>query len=192
MSALAADRRLTLADAIARPALLSSTLFVLGGAALTALLAQVSIPLPFTPVPITLQTLGVLLVGSALGARRGALSLLIYALAGLVFPVYAGGVGGAAHLVGATGGYIVGFIAAAWLAGRLAESGWDRRWRVIGAMLAGDALIFGIGMAWLVPFVGVANVVMAGLVPFIPGEVVKIAAASGVLPLAWKAVGRRA
>lgn len=191
MSALAADRRLTLADAIARPALLTSTVFILAGAAVTALLAQVSIPLPFTPVPITLQTMGSLLVGSALGSRRGALSLLVYALAGMVFPIYAGGVGGAAHLLGATGGYILGFIIAAWAAGRLAEAGWDRKWQVILAMIIADAIIFVAGMAWLTPFVGIANVAMAGLIPFIPGEVVKIAAASGVLPLAWKAVGRR-
>jgi len=193
VSTLVADRRPTLADAVARPAFLTSAAFVLAGAVLTAVLAQVSIPLPFTPVPITLQTMGALLVGSALGSKRGALSLLVYALAGMLgAPVYAAGAGGASHVLGATGGYIVGFMAAAWVAGRLAESGWDRRWRVILAMVAADAVIFIIGMAWLVPFVGLVNVAMAGLIPFIPGEVLKIAAASGLLPLAWKAVGRKA
>jgi len=144
-------------------------------------------------VPIRLRTRAAPLVASPLGSKRGALSLLVYALAGMLgAPVYAAGAGGASHVLGATGGYIVGFMAAAWVAGRLAESGWDRRWRVILAMVAADAVIFIIGMAWLVPFVGLVNVAMAGLIPFIPGEVLKIAAASGLLPLAWKAVGRKA
>lgn len=191
LSTFALSRRETLVEALAKPGLLTSALFVLGGAALTALLAQISIPLPFTPVPITLQTMGVLLVGSALGSRKGALSLLVYAVAGLVgLPVYAGGVGGAIHLFGATGGYILGFVAAGFLSGYLAEHGWDRERKVVLAMLLGDAVIFAVGLPWLGAFVGFSKVLAFGLLPFIPGEIVKILAASGVLPLAWKVVRR--
>jgi len=184
-------KRKTLVQAVLPTSLATGILTVLGGAGLTAVLAQISIPLPFTPVPITLQTMGALLVGSALGSRKGFLSQLVYLLAGLVgLPVFAGGVGGSAHLFGATGGYIVGFLAAAYLAGLLAERGWDRSRRVVLAMVLADAATFCLGMAWLVPFVGIAQVAAQGLLPFIPGEILKILLASGALPLAWKVTRR--
>lgn len=187
MSTYAAFRRATLVETAFPKSFATSVLTVLGGAAVTAGLAQISINLPFTPVPITLQTMGALLAGSALGARKGLLSQLVYALAGLVgLPVFASGAGGASHIFGATGGYILGFIAAGYLAGLLAERGWDRSGRVILGMALADAVIFLFGLAWLIPFVGIGQVVALGLLPFIPGEVVKIAGASGALPLAWK------
>ena len=141
-------RGATLADRVVPRSVLADAALVVGGAALTALAAQLVIPL--WPVPITGQTFAVLLVGTVLGMRRGAASLLLYGLAGLVLPVYADGGHGLAVLLGTSGGYIVAFPFAAALTGWLAHRRWDRR--VIGTLvsfLAGSAVIYAIGLPWL-------------------------------------------
>lgn len=163
---------------------------VLGASLFVALMAQARVNLPFSPVPITGQTFAVLLVGAALGSKRGAASLLAYLAEGLAgLPVFAGGTAGPAVVFGPTGGYLAGFVAAAWLVGWLAERGLDRK--IPGALLiflAGDALIFACGLAVLAIFVGLPNVLAAGLWPFLPGDAIKIGLAALALPAAWRIV----
>ncbi|GAB4527565.1 MAG: biotin transporter BioY [Anaerolineales bacterium] len=163
-------------------------LLILSGSLLVALLAQVRISLPFTPVPITGQTMGVLLTGALLGSRRGTAALLLYLLEGLAgLPVFAGGAGGAAHLMGATGGYLLGFVLAAWLVGALCERGLERTWRTAWLpFLAGEALIYLAGVPWLAFFVGgMHKAVTLGLLPFLPGDALKAMLAAALLPAAW-------
>ncbi|MCS7011839.1 MAG: biotin transporter BioY [Anaerolineales bacterium] len=163
-------------------------LLIVAGSLLVAAMAQVRIPLLFTPVPITGQTFAVLLVGAALGARRGAASLSFYLLQGLLgAPVFAGGKGGLIHLFGPTGGYLLGFIAAAWLVGRLAEQGQDRRVSTaLVAFLLGEIVIYLFGLPWLAIFVGWEKAFLAGLIPFLPGDAIKLLAAALALPAAWR------
>ena len=155
------------------------------------LASQVSIPLPFTPVPVTLQTLAVLLTGAALGSRRGATTMLLYLAEGAAgLPVFAAGRSGLAYLLGPTGGYLAGFVAAAFVVGLLAERRWDRS--VAGtalAMAVGSAIIYVLGVAGLLRFVPADGVLAAGVLPFLVGDGLKIAAAMGLLPLAWKLAG---
>ena len=168
---------------------------ILGGTVLIALAAQVSIPVPGSPVPITGQTFGVLLSAGALGFRRGIASTVLYLLLGLVgLPVFAHGTGGVAIVVGATGGYLVGFIVAAAVVGRLAELGWDRNLLGgIGAMLIGSALIYAVGLPWLavVAHLDAPTTLQEGLYPYIPGDLLKLALAAAAFPVAWWIVGRR-
>jgi len=171
-------------------------LLVLGGSVLIALAAQVAIPLPFSPVPVTGQTFAVLLVGALLGSRRGALSLLAYLAEGAVgLPVFAGGGSGLPWLLGPTGGYLVGFVAAAFVTGWLTERGWDRRIHTTAlAMLIGNGVIYLCGLPWLARFVGADRVLALGLWPFVPGDLIKLALAALALPSGWKLmaqVGRR-
>jgi len=196
-----ATRVSTLAQAaVPRGGLLRDALLVVGFSLLTALCARIVIPLPFTPVPITGQTFAVLLTGAALGARRGAAAMGLYVLEGLVgLPVFAGGASGLARLLGPTGGYLLGYIAAAYLTGTLAERGWDRtvRWAA-AAMAAGNVVVYLFGVPWLafVPRVvggvplGWERAVTLGLLPFIPGDLIKLAAAAVALPGAWALVRR--
>lgn len=178
--------RLFPAQSLARDASL-----VAGGALLTALSAQVAIPLPFTPVPITLQTFAVLLLGAGLGARRGLFSQILYLLIGAVgLPVYAGAHSGLAVLFGPTMGYFFGFLAAAYLTGRLAERQWDRSGKSIGAMILGELVIYACGLAGLGLAVGFGpKLFVLGLFPFVIGDSLKLLAASGLLPLVWKIAG---
>ena len=166
---------------------------VMGGSLLVALSAQVAFPLPFSPVPVTAQTLAVLLVGALLGSVRGGISMLLYLAQGMAgLPVFAAGGAGVAYFLGPTGGYLLGFVAGAALTGLLAERGWDRRiGTTLLAMLLGTAAIYAAGLAWLALFTRAENVLTVGLYPFIPGAVVKIAAAALLLPQGWKLLGRR-
>lgn len=189
----------TLADALLPGASSSAKAFgrdallVVGGSVLTAIAAQVAVPLPFTPVPVNGSTFAVLLCGAALGWKRGALSQLVYlaqAAAGL--PVLALGLGGVVAMTGPTGGYLAAFPLAAALTGFLAEREWDRK--VLGtvtAMTLGLLVIYAMGLAWLTTFVGAANVVAAGLLPFLVGDALKIGLAAAILPAAWKLVRRQ-
>jgi biotin transport system substrate-specific component len=161
---------------------------------LTAIAAQVSIPLPFTPVPFTLQPMVVLLGGAALGSRLGMTSQALYILLGLAgLPVFAASPvlpQGFARLLGPTGGYLMSYPVAAFAAGYLAERGFDRRYLTsVAAMAAGLAIIFACGVAWLAfgaPHVGLSAAVRTGLVPFIPADLVKIFLAATVLPAVWR------
>ena len=176
------------ADALQRDLIL-----IAGGSLLVAALAQVRIPLPFTPVPLTGQTLGVLLVGAALGSRRGAASLGLYLVVGLLgLPVFTGWGSGLAHLAGPTGGYLLGFILAAFGVGWLCERKLDRRWTTaIIPFLAGEILIYLCGLSWLAVFVGTERVLAAGLWPFLPGDLLKMLLAALAMPVAWRALAIR-
>jgi biotin transport system substrate-specific component len=168
---------------------------VLAGAVLIFLTAKISLALPGNPVPITMQNFGVLVVGGALGLRRGGLAALIYLAVGLVgLPFFAEGKGGYSVILGATGGYLVGFVLAAALVGRLAELGWDRRiGGALGATFLGTAVIYVVGVPWLAVTTGMgpADAVAMGLLPFLVIDAVKLTAAAVVFPSAWWVVGRR-
>lgn len=195
-AALAAPR--VLADLLpGRAAAAASTAvrevaLVVGGAALTGLAAQVAIPLPGTPVPMTLQTFAVLVVGAALGWRRGLASLAFYALAGLAgVPWFAEHSSGWAM---ASSGYILGFVFAAALVGWLAQRGADRcPLTTAAAMVAGNVVIYACGVTVLTATLdtSVAHGIELGLVPFLLADLVKIVLAAGMLPLVWAVVGRR-
>lgn len=176
-----------------RYALFYDVALVIGGSLLIALCAQIAIPLPFSPVPITGQTLAVLLIGALLGSQRGGLCLLAYLVEGTAgLPVFAGGKAGLAHLLGPTGGYLVGFIAAAHITGLLAERGWDRRMgTTLLAMLLGNAAIYALGLLWLARFVGGERVLASGLLPFIPGDLLKLILGTMFLPSKWKLLGQK-
>lgn len=165
-------------------------LLVTAGALFVAALSQARIPLPFTPVPLTGQTFAVLLVGAALGAKRGLGSLSLYlALGALGLPFFAGGASGLTYMSGPTLGYLVGFVAAAALTGFLAERGLDRRIpTALVAFIAGQAMIYVFGIAWLTVLLGFQKAILAGLVPFLLGDALKIGAAALALPAAWKLV----
>jgi biotin transport system substrate-specific component len=166
------------------------TLIVLG-ALFVAALAQVVIPLPFTPVPITGQTFGVLLVGAALGSKRGAASLASYLVMGMLgLPFFAGGAHGLKIVIGATGGYLLGFIVAAYAVGLLAERGLERSVRTsLVPFLVGTVIIYVCGVAWLTVLLGsFSKALAAGLLPFLIGDAIKLVAASLALPAAWKVV----
>ena len=163
------------------------------GSLLVAVSAQIAIPLPWTPVPITGQTLGVLLVGASLGWRRGALAMALYLAEGAGgLPVFAGGGAGVVHLMGPTAGYLWSFPFAAGLVGWLADRGWDRRlWTALAAMALGELAVYAFGVPWLARFIGWERVWMAGFWPFLPGAIVKLGVAGAALPFAWKVVGGR-
>lgn len=183
-----------LRPSLRRYALLYDTLLVIGGSLLIALAAQVAIPLPFSPVPLTGQTLAVLLVGALLGSRRGSLAVITYLAEGFVgLPVFAGGAAGLARLAGPTGGYLIGFVLAAYVVGLLAERGWDRRFgTTAAAMILGNLVIYACGAVWLAFYVGsLAKALSLGVVPFIPGDILKTLLAATLLPLGWRMVGRR-
>ena len=187
----------TLLQAVAARADLSSAfrvVAVLFVTVLTIVAAQISIPLPFTPVPFTLQPMIVLLGGAALGARLGTASQILYLAIGLAgLPVFAASPilpQGFGRLLGPTGGYLMSYPFAAFAAGYLAQRGFDRRYVTsVLAMGAGLAIIFACGVAWLAwgaPRLGLSAAVATGLVPFIPADIVKVLLAATVLPTAWR------
>ena len=172
------------------------TVAIVGFALLTALAAQISIPLGFTPVPLTGQTFAVLLAGGVLGSRRGGLSMLLYvALGAIGLPFYAEGTGGWTAATGATAGYLVGFIVAAIVVGLMAEYGQDRKLSTsIPAFLAGTMIIYTVGAGWLAHDLGLPlsaaagepNAISLGVAPFLVGDVFKALLAGAMLPAAWR------
>lgn len=179
-----------------RPSALTHGALIVMGGGLVAVCAQISIPLPFTPVPITGQTFAVLLVGAALGPISGAASLALYVLAGIAGgPVYTGGDHGWSVVASPTGGYLIGFILAAALTGWLATRRWDRRFNTAtSAMLAGNSVIYLTGLPWLAWHLdtNLENTLLFGLYPFVVGDLAKLYLAAALLPGAWKLTGRRA
>jgi biotin transport system substrate-specific component len=165
---------------------------VVGGAVLTGLAAQVAVPVPGSPVPVTGQTFAALLVGTALGARRGFLSLALYALAGVAgMPWFAGGTSGAASV---SFGYILGMLLASAAVGALARRGADRSpLRMVGTMLLGEAIIYAVGVPYLAvaAHLSFSQAVALGLTPFLIGDALKAALAMGALPTAWKFANKR-
>lgn len=172
-----------------------AVLLVVAAAALTAVAAQWRVHLPFTPVPITGQTFAVLLTGAALGWKLGAAGQLLYIAVGAVgLPVFADASGGFEVIRGATGGYLVGFVFAAAVVGRMAEHRQDRTFATMfTAFILGSGVIYGFGVAGLMMATGwpLASAVEAGVVPFLLGDLVKASAAGLLLPAAWKLFGDR-
>ena len=166
---------------------------VITGAILTSVCAHISLHVPPSPVPITAQTLAVILAGGALGSVRGGASQVLYLLLGLVLPVYAGGVHGWSVITGATGGYLVAFPIAAFAIGYLAEHGRGRRLRTaFAAYVVGQLTIFGIGVPWLMFSAGLTwpTAVHEGFTIFIVGGLIKAGAAGVLTSSAWRAVQR--
>ncbi|MCD7439942.1 biotin transporter BioY [Streptomyces lincolnensis] len=163
---------------------------VMGGAALTGLAAQIAVPVPGSPVPVTGQTFAALLVGTSLGARRGVAALAVYAMAGLAgVPWFANGTSG----ISVSFGYILGMILASAAVGALARRGADRSMlRTAGAMLLGEAVIYAVGVPYLAyaADMSLSAAIAAGLTPFLIGDAVKAALAMGLLPTAWKLLKR--
>ena len=193
-----------LADLIVQPttrvrAIVRDVLLVVGFALLTAAAAQIEIQLGFTPVPLTGQTFAVLLSGAVLGMRRGALSQLVYWMAGLTgLPFYSGGAGGWKSGTGATLGYLVGFIVAAGAIGYLAEKKQDRNFATsLPAMLLGSTLIYSCGAAWLTTYLnigfatGETNAISLGVAPFLVGDVIKALLAAACTTGVWAAINKR-
>jgi biotin transport system substrate-specific component len=194
MNAPTAARGPVLADALLPSGRLADALSVVVASLFVAVCAQAEIHLPFTPVPVSGGTLGVLYAGVLLGSRRGAAALALYLLEGACgAPVFSGGAGGAVHLLGPTGGYLLGFPFGAYLAGALAERGWDRSpVRAFAAMLIGSVPIFALGLLGLARFLPAKGLLAAGLWPFVPGDLLKAALSAGLLPFGWRLVGRKA
>ncbi|OIK23421.1 biotin transporter BioY [Streptomyces malaysiense] len=165
---------------------------VLGGAALTGLAAQLSVPVPGSPVPVTGQTFAALLVGTALGARRGFLSLALYTVAGVIgVPWFAEGDSGAGAV---SFGYVLGMLLASAVVGALARRGADRSpLRTAGTMILGSAVIYAVGVPYLAlaAHLSLGQAVAVGLVPFLIGDALKAALAMGLLPAAWKFTGKQ-
>ncbi len=187
---------LTLRDSlVGTPTLIRRALTVLAGATLISIFAQISIPLSFTPVPITGQTLAVLLVGTALGTIDGTASTTLYLLAGaLGAPIYAGHAHGLEIIHSPSGGYLVGFVVAATLTGYLAERGWDRHINSsISAMLSGNVVIYAFGITWLAHqlHISISKAFELGLYPFVAGDLLKIYLAGALLPTTWRYASRR-
>ena len=177
---------------------LGAVLFV---TVLTAVAAQISVPLPFTPVPLTFQPMVVLVGAAALGSRLGMASQVLYLALGIAgLPLFAASPvlpQGAARLLGPTGGYLMSFPLAAFVAGFLAERGFDRRYpTAVLAMLCGLAVVFAGGLLWLMiasrPPVGVSAALAAGFLPFIVADLLKLLVAAAVMPGLWKITGRAA
>jgi biotin transport system substrate-specific component len=184
----------TLVGAVAAPLnALKSVALVVGFSLLTAAAAQVVVPLPWTPVPLTGQTFAVLLTGALLGPRLGALAMLAYLVEGAAgLPFFRGGAGGVTHFAGATAGYLFAFPAAAYVTGYLSEQGWDRRFVTAAAAMAlGSIVILACGWAWLALMLkGGAEAFRLGVAPFLPGDVLKVALAAAVLPSGWALLRR--
>ena len=191
LSAPLPRRGLVLADLV--PGTFARDLaLVVGGAVLTGIAAQIALPVPGSPVPVTMQTFAALTVGAALGWQRAGLAMLLYMGAGMAgMPWFAQGTSGGLALP--SFGYVIGFLLAATMIGALARRGADRSpWQTAGAMLLGNAVIYAVGVPYLAWSLGVgtAQAVSLGLTPFLLGDALKIALAAGVLPLSWKLMDR--
>jgi biotin transport system substrate-specific component len=185
-------RSLTLADvALPRAGALQNVLLILTASLATAAAAQLEIRLPWTPVPITGQTFAVLLSGAVLGRRRAFLAQALYLLEGAAgLPVFSGGASGVGAFLAPSAGYLLSFPLAAALTGWLCERGWDRHaTTMLVAMLASSSVIFVCGLAWLARFMPASHLLSAGLLPFLPGDVVKATLAALAFPFVWKRLG---
>ena len=180
---------------ISRSTIATKIALVLGGAAFLSAMAQISVPIPGSPVPVTGQTLAVLLLGTAYGANLGATTFLTYLAIGIAgAPVFSSGTHGWERLSGATGGYLVGMLLTSYLVGFLAGRKWDQRIStVIPTMLLGNLLTFSIGLIWLHQYThqSWSWTISKGFTPFLLGEVIKIAIASTALPSVWRFVSHR-
>ncbi len=194
-SGIAAPGRTQVLGDLLAGSLLRDAVLVMAGAALVGLCAQISVPLPFTPVPLTLQTFGVLLSGAVLGWRRGAAAMVVYGALGLAgLPWFASHAGGTSILSGPLFGYVIAYPVAAGLVGWLSGRGFDRSpLRTAIMMLIGSAIIYAGGLPWLMVnlHVGLAKGLHLGVTPFLPGDAIKALAAALVLPASWALVNRQ-
>ena len=167
----------------AKTAWIYDAALVAGFSLVIALGAQVAIPLPFTPVPVTLQTLAVLLAGCLLGSSRGALAVIAYLGEGFAgLPVFSGGTAGISHLLGPTGGYLLGFVAAAFVVGVFAERGAaGSRLGTLVMLIAGNVVLYVPGVIWLGVYTGMDRAISLGFLPFVVGDLLKTAAGWGLL-----------
>jgi len=191
MSSITLSQKTIVDSVIPGEGVLRDTMLVVGGVALTAVCAQITIP--WQPVPFTLQTLSVMLCGLALGAKKGLLSQLLYIAIGAAgAPVFQNGSYGWHVIVGSTGGYIVSFAIVSALLGSLAQSGWTKNvWKTAAAMAIGSAIILGVGSAWLAGFIGWPSAFKGGVAPFVVPEILKAAVVILALPAAWKITNRQ-
>jgi len=188
----ATTRALTISEVIfpkvnvLRVDMLRGIFIVLGFTALTAICAQIKFFLPDNPIPITGQTFAVLLTGALLGSRLGAITMLTYVASGTIgLPVFA-----LPSILGPSGGYLIGFVFAAFVVGWLAERGWDRRvWTAVLAMAIGNLIIYLFGLPWLAAFIGFPNALTKGVLPFIPGDIIKLVLAVSALRSGWALLG---
>lgn len=175
----------------ARGSIVRNALLVAFGVALISLAAQVRIDIG--PIPVTLQTLAIFLIAAAYGSSLATLTMLTYLLVGgFGMGVFTGAASGWAYMTGATGGYLIGFLAAATVVGFLADRGWDKRFSLtVAAMFIGTAIIYAFGLLWLKQFApDWQTTFMWGLTPFVAGDLVKILISASILPLAWKLLGK--
>ncbi len=165
---------------------------IAGFSVLIGICANIAFYLPFSPVPVTAQTFAVLMTGALLGSRRGGAAVVTYLMQGIAgLPVFSAGQAGPAVLFGPTGGYLIGFVAAAFVVGFLAEKQWDRSlWTAAAAMAIGNAVIYAFGLAWLIAFIAPEAAVVGGVFVFIPGDIIKIILAAVLLPAGWKLLRR--
>jgi biotin transport system substrate-specific component len=177
-----------------RSSALTQALFIVGGVGFIAALAQIAIPVPGSPVPVTGQTLAVFLIGTTYGARFGATTFALYLLAGIAgAPIFASAGHGIEKIVGATGGYLVGMLVASFLLGYLADRKADQKFRTsFPALILGDLIIFTFGLVWLQQSLDLSwsQTISAGLTPFIFGELLKVAITATSLPLIWRRISR--
>ncbi len=195
LSTVHTTRAKVLTDCLPLPAtVVRDIALVIAGSLVVALMAQLAVWLPFSPVPVTLQTLAVLLVGATLGCKRGGAALLLYASQAAVgLPVLAGGLGGPAALLGPSGGYVFGFVVAATVVGYLCERKLDRSVRSsVVPFAVGSMIVLSCGATWLSLWTGAPSIASAwnvGVLPFLPGEAVKVVVAALALPAAWHFMG---
>jgi len=163
-------------------------LCIVGGSLFLALMAQCAIPLGFTPIPITLQTFGVMLLGALLGSKKGSLAVVLYLIEGMLgLPIFALGMAGPTVLFGPTGGYLFAFVPSAFLAGILLERGWKKSYMgTLVALTLSTLLTLGIGALWLSVFVGGKAAVTLGVYPFLIGGAIKVLVAAAMIPSGWK------
>lgn len=188
----------TLSEQLVKRSLVSNVLLVIAGTALMTLCARVSFHVSFSTVPITGQTFGVLLIGAVYGSRLGAATLIAYLAEGAIgMPVLAGGLGGISAIATPSGGYLFGFIIAAFIVGWFAERGWDRSRWIVAPMLLGNAALYVPGVIWLHQQFSVVGIPISwstafdyGLWPFIAGDLAKLVLATLALPAAWSIVDR--
>ena len=178
-----------------RTTALANAVLVVSGVFALAILAQIAIPVPGSPVPVTGQTLGVLLIGTAYGSTLGVTTFALYLLAGIAgAPIFANNGFGIDRVIGATGGYLIGMLVATYVVGQLARLRLDQKFlTALPSMLIGTVITFGFGLVWLQQYTGKdwAWTINAGLTPFIVGEVLKIAIAGTSLPIIWRLVNRK-
>jgi len=179
-------------DRLVRGRAAANMLLVVGASALIAIAAQVAIPLPFTPVPLTMQPLAVILIGVVLGSTRGAAAAVLYLLEGFSgLPVFAQGHGGALWLLGPTAGFLYSYPFAAWVAGFVSERGWGSSiLRALTGMLLALGVIYLGGWSWLAIQLGASAAFTAGVAPFVLADIVKVAIGAALLPKAQELVSR--